>query len=326
MVILPNIDGKIWHIEQKIIELIHQYNTDQKLTISMNQEGPCLQSLGLFDLLDNLCERFHWDKNCIEIFTNNLLESHSEYRIKKLAPLHLLSSAQKFCKSNSLKEKDFTSLKHFGIFIGRSNWLRLWLSSLIYSKYNDITIQTFHYDPSVDYHRENLGIDSLLSSLNNDQLELSHVVNLLEKSPILIDQCLPEYPILTPAHYEISKVYHRFFVEIVCETYSQGTTFYPTEKIWRPIACKTPFIVQGPANYYHNLRKIGFKTFNQWWDEGFTEDNYTHQPREIIKILDSLSRLTRSQLKNMYTEMAPILEHNYQLLQELSANNIVRMF
>lgn len=121
----------------------------------------------------------------------------------------------------------------------------------------------------------------------------------------------------------ISKVYNTFFVDVVCETFSEGRTFFPTEKIWRPIICKTPFIVQGPVNYLHNLKQLGFKTFNDWWDESYDEDGGL---TAIETIKRNINMLSTRDVAHMYTEMQDILEHNFQRLTELTSRDFTRIY
>ena len=127
---------------------------------------------------------------------------------------------------------------------------------------------------------------------------------------------IDSYPILTPAHFNISKVYREFFVEIVCETFCAGRSFYPTEKTWRPFICQTPFLMQGPKDFLKNLKKLGFKTFSTWWDESYDEDvgleNGKVSIRTIQKNIEMLSNLTTAELHNMLDDMKGTLEHNYQ--------------
>ena len=324
LITLPNIDGKIWDVERSVVDIINELDNNGKVTISLNHEGPCAESLKLYDLLDDICEKGNFLKSSITILTNNVLEKHSEYTLVISGPLYL-NTVKTFIKSHKFPEKDFDNLKHFGLFIGRSNWLRLWVTSEVFCNFKDISLITFHYNTDVDFHREHLGVDDLLRNLGKSA-NLESVTKLVEQCPVVLEQSLPLYPIVTPSHFEIAKVYHNFFVEIICETYCQGTTFYPTEKLWRPIALKTPFIVQGPKNYYHNLHKMGFKTFSNWWDEGFTNDDYNYQPMEIFRILHQLASLSVTELEGLYIDMQTTLDHNYQRLMSLTPTDFVRAF
>jgi hypothetical protein len=63
--------------------------------------------------------------------------------------------------------------------------------------------------------------------------------------------------------------YHNFAVEIVCETYTLGNTFFPTEKTIRPLMAAKPILVYGPRYFLARLRELGFRTYNEIWDESY---------------------------------------------------------
>ena len=313
MVIIPNIDGHIWNIEQVVVDMIYEYQQKGMLYINLNSEGPDASCLGLYTILDNLCNKFKFKKNKIFIETNNVLEFNLEYNIIINAPLYV-DYGQQFIKNNIILPKSIK--KHFGIFIGRSNWTRLDLSAEIYNLYRDKSLQTFHYDSSSDFHKNHLGLEKLLHTKGCDQI--SRINKLILASPIREE--IPQYPIIAPAHLEIAKLYPDFFVEIVCETYSLGKSFYPTEKIWRPIMCLTPFIVQGPIDYLKNLKQLGFKTFANYWDESYDKDGF-YGINTIKQNLKSLSELSIEELTSMYRDMQPILEHNRDVFMSITESS-----
>jgi predicted nucleotidyltransferase len=322
MVVLPNINGLIWDIEYRVADILNEFNQTQQIDISLNQEGPCAETLGLYQLLDYLTSQFGIEKNKITIHTCNQLEQHSEYQIKKYIPWYI-PEINNFYNHNkhNFKPKTFdTAFKTFGLFIGRSNWVRLWLASEIFTEYRDDTVMTFHYNRDLEFHRPHCGVDELINQ-NVDLAVLDKIDRLLQNSPVTVDNIMQEYPMLIPSNLNIAKVYHNFFCEIVCETYFTGTSFLPSEKILRPIMLKTPFIVHGPQNYLKNLKRLGFKTFDQWWSEGYSEDPHNHQPVEILKIIEDLSKKPTTELAQMYQEMQPVLEHNLATLQSLTAKD-----
>jgi hypothetical protein len=63
--------------------------------------------------------------------------------------------------------------------------------------------------------------------------------------------------------------YNQFQIEIVAETMCAGTTFFPTEKTFRPMTGQRPFLVFGPVHFLNNLRELGFRTYNECWDESY---------------------------------------------------------
>lgn len=329
MIIMPNIDRKFWDIEYRIIDVVSEYQKTGSVIINLNGEGICARTSGLYDLLDYVCGKFSVPKKQIIIQTCNQLEQHPEYTIRKSPPLPVhIDKTQIFVKNHpsSFQDKIFDqNFKLFGSFISRSNSIRLRLSAVLYNLYKDQTVMTFHYDHGLDYHRNHLGLDDMFKTPHRD-IELDYALALIKDSPIKILDMEESYPILSPAHLNISKLYHNFLIEIVCETYFTGNTFFPTEKIWRPISMKTPFIVQGPENYYKNLRKLGFKTFHGYWDEGFNEDPCDYQPDCIIDIIRQLSMKSLVELQSMYDDMKSILEHNFNVFMELKSEDFKDVF
>jgi len=263
----------------------------------------------------------------VSICTSNQIEHHNEYKIVKYPPLYVPETNEFYNQNkHNFKPKTFDdAFQTFGLFIGRSNWVRLWLASALHSNYRDKTVMTFHYDRNVDFHRPHCGVDELMNQ-NVDLALLDQVFKLLQVSPVTVDSIIEQYPMLSPAHLNIAKVYHNFFCEIVCETYFSGNSFYPTEKIWRPIILKTPFIVHGPQNYLANLKRLGFQTFDRWWSEGYEQDTPDYQPVEILNIIDDLSKKSTTELAQIYQEMQPVLDHNLATLQSLTPEDFHRVF
>jgi len=325
MIIVPNIDSKIWDPESMILDIVGEISQGHPVEISLNAEGPCAESLGLYRILDDICERFSYPREKITILTCNQVEYHPEYRIEIEPPLYI-DATQEFAPtvqdySSKSLQQDF---RHFGIFIGRSNWIRLWLASVMREKYNHKTAMTYHWKLSDEFHSAHIGLDDMLR-WNAGPADVARASEFLAQCPMgLTEQT--SYPILSPEHLNICKIYHGFFLEVVCETYYSGRSFYPTEKIWRPLLMKTPFVVHGPVDYLRNLRQLGFRTFDAWWDEGY--DDYGHGTRveKILDLLDHLQAMSPEDLRSMYQNMLPTLEHNHQVFMSLRESDFAKAF
>ena len=107
------------------------------------------------------------------------------------------------------------------------------------------------------------------------------------------------------------------FIFVVTETcYWQDKT-HLTEKIFKPIVLRMPFILVGCANNLAYLRSYGFRTFGEFWDEGYDSvADPIERMRAIVKILKDISNLSSQQQKDLLSEMQPILDHNYQLFND----------
>ena len=73
-------------------------------------------------------------------------------------------------------------------------------------------------------------------------------------------------------------------------------------------------IVMGSAGVLMYLRRMGFKTFWEFWDEDY--DGYSEQARykKIVELINNISKKSNNDLMEMYNRMQPILDHNYNLL------------
>ena len=82
---------------------------------------------------------------------------------------------------------------------------------------------------------------------------------------------------------------------------------------------RTPFITMGPTAFLSNLKnRYGFKTFDAWWDESYDRLQHYERIQEIYKITDRLDLLSNNERLNMFAEMQPVLEHNYNRVLELN--------
>jgi hypothetical protein len=107
------------------------------------------------------------------------------------------------------------------------------------------------------------------------------------------------------------------FVFLVTETcYFQSKT-HLTEKIFKPIVLRMPFLLLGCAHNLAYLRSYGFNTFGDFWDESYdTIEDPVARLQAVTEILKDLSKMSADQQKEMLLAMEPILEHNYQLFND----------
>lgn len=103
-----------------------------------------------------------------------------------------------------------------------------------------------------------------------------------------------------------------------CE-YSEPTGNY-SEKTLYAIRHLKPFIIVGQPYSLELLKKTGFKTFNEFWDESY-DNELNHEKRfiKLLELIDSIDNLSVDDLKELYTKMKPVLDYNYNLLVKLSS-------
>ena len=104
------------------------------------------------------------------------------------------------------------------------------------------------------------------------------------------------------------------FVYVVTETCYWEQKCHLTEKIFKPIASRMPFVLIGPAHNLKYLRSYGFQTFATWIDESYDAiEDPVLRMQAIGQVLEDLCKLSLPELENMLSRMADVLEYNYNL-------------
>jgi hypothetical protein len=106
-------------------------------------------------------------------------------------------------------------------------------------------------------------------------------------------------------------IWQQAFINVVTETTTEGR--FLSEKIWKPIIGKRPFMLVGPPDQLTFLQEMGFKTFDNFWDESYNlAKNNESSIDHIVTMLKNMAKLSHKEQYQMYQEMIPILEHNHQ--------------
>jgi hypothetical protein len=99
---------------------------------------------------------------------------------------------------------------------------------------------------------------------------------------------------------------------VVTETIFYDEKLHLTEKIFKPIVARRPFLLVGAPGNLAYLKSYGFRTFNRWIDESYDlEKDPDQRLTKIVNELDKLCKLSESELVQMYEEMQDILEYNF---------------
>lgn len=98
-------------------------------------------------------------------------------------------------------------------------------------------------------------------------------------------------------------------------TYTMTDQVFITEKTYRIIAGKAPFIIVGFTNTLQVLRDSGYKTFHPYIDESYDLiENDEERLNAIIKEVQRLCDFSKSQWQEWATKITPIVNHNQKVL------------
>jgi hypothetical protein len=91
--------------------------------------------------------------------------------------------------------------------------------------------------------------------------------------------------------------------------------FFFSEKTWKFIACKKPFLLAGYPNSLALLRTMGYKTFHPYIDETYDTIEDTEKRLELIADeIERLSNLSDSEILEWEHSVQPIILHNFNVL------------
>lgn len=122
----------------------------------------------------------------------------------------------------------------------------------------------------------------------------------------------------SPSDYRMDEAYLRSFCVIVTESFFALPTGIVSEKVMNAVKLGRPFIIVGPPRTLEYMHKLGFQTFERYWDEDYdSEINHETRLLKIFKVIDYINSMDIDQLKVWYSNMEDIIQHNANLLKNL---------
>lgn len=300
----------IWNPACLVVDIIKEYQEQGQVCIDLNAEGPCADSIGLYQILDNICERFDFDKKRITILTCNFEEMHEEYIIERQPQHWIHSSVQAFKQLNFFADDKDVTKNLFGCIYNKPSWDRLCILSYIHANTDSLSllccngiwqgacVNSLYLDNLVDYFPEMFFpvTDFLKTCPTNAAGDTLKLTPNIEQAMALAWR------------------YNEFFIDIVGETHSQGRSFFITEKTLRPMLAMTPVILQAPKSFLSTLKSdYGVRSFDRWWNEDYDNYDGSERLKRIFKIIDVIDSWTLGDRQHVYREMQPTLRHNQAL-------------
>jgi len=147
---------------------------------------------------------------------------------------------------------------------------------------------------------------------------------LQRQQPLIIDRDLPldfeSYYRTNGAVVNSGEVwpYHDTCFSIVTETQFNNEVLFISEKIWKPIQNRHPFLVVGTPGTLAYIRLLGFQTFNPLIDERYDSlAGNEHRMQALFDCIDTLGNLDDNQRLALLRRTEPILLHNERHLRQL---------
>lgn len=118
--------------------------------------------------------------------------------------------------------------------------------------------------------------------------------------------------------------YQNSLVSIITETNFEQSEVTLTEKSYKPIKEKHPFIIVGVNGAIKGMQDAGFKTFGEFWDESYDTIPEPHMRMQFIKnIIADIGTWDQARILDFRQRVKPILDHNFNVLKHSTPRNIV---
>lgn len=147
---------------------------------------------------------------------------------------------------------------------------------------------------------------------------LANIDNMINDMPFVIDRSD-----FDTNFYNIhsKEMYENSYFNLVNETLFYEKELFLSEKIFKPILNYQPFIIAGSAGILNSLRKVGFETFPELFDESYDLiDDNTDRIEKIMDILLHLANTPIETIHKRYIDQTDKLIYNKKLITE---SNIV---
>lgn len=114
-----------------------------------------------------------------------------------------------------------------------------------------------------------------------------------------------------------------FKLDVRKETYDEKSVFF-SEKIFKPIICKHPFIMLNRPYGLQFLRKLGYKTFHPFINESYDiMENDSDRLLAIVAEVERLSKQSEKEWLEWLNNVSEIVEHNYSTIMSKRTQDFI---
>lgn len=322
------VSGDCWYNQPEVEQLLADTPRNTDLVLDLNSEGPSLERLGVTGVIDAWLGQHNQDPATVTVTRwSNGAETIRYNTYMCSVPSHFWPMSGDY-KVNPVA--DLPNSEHlFGLFLGRGSISRnvilyqvcqQWADKFLISRLRSYTPEGTRVPEPWNIHNrtgwkmlESLG-DWIPDNQHDQVIEWFRTTEFVS-----IDNRTIKDQFGDPVNHSIHnrsmlEHYHKFSIELVCETYTLGNTFFPTEKTVRPIMGTKPWLIYGAPGYINNLKLMGFKSFDSLWDESYDQLEGPARWIAIQKIINTLTKLTPASLHMLLEQAHQIALFNRQKL------------
>jgi len=128
----------------------------------------------------------------------------------------------------------------------------------------------------------------------------------------------------------VKHLYDNSLVNIITETYFFNKIIHITEKTYKPIAFMQPFIMVAAAGSLKHIKDMGFKTFEDFWDETYDlEVDDKKRFTMIVSLIETIAKWTEEEKTQFTFKVKDIVDYNVahlNTMQDIEIDNLIEKY
>jgi hypothetical protein len=309
--------GDYWINPQEVEDQIRSGNISEPVHLDFQAEGVSVTAAGIVQRLLAICDETGRSTGTIKLINNPNIVEHTPFENINATKQHNQPFRSHFLSGDLLRDywRDAPAVNSdaqlFGLFIGRRTVARDMIlrdcmeqpEKFLFSMMHSIIgVQTYDQQEVSQWVQAD-DIEEFLQWRQKIKISSLDGKSITDQYRRFVPQ--PE------TNKTILDFYPRFRIEIVPETYTQGDTFFPTEKTARPIMAEKPMLVYGPRYFLRRLRDLyGFRTYSDHWDESYDDFEGPVRWRAMWRVMQDVSLEALDSVHG-------IARHNRNTLEEM---------
>jgi hypothetical protein len=142
--------------------------------------------------------------------------------------------------------------------------------------------------------------------------------------PLILDTSDHKLNLMFDEFESTKKFYEDSFVNIISETNFFTNIVHLTEKSYKPIVYKQPFIMLGAAGSLQAMQRQGFKTFSDLWDESYDQEaDDTKRFFKVLELIKEIASWSDERKLEVSTTIESIVDFNYRILQKATSQLVI---
>lgn len=176
-------------------------------------------------------------------------------------------------------------------------------------------------------HKTDIWMDLISNNLVTKLgLPANYANEIYQTLPLTIDEFIGPAE-MAGLYSEVDPYYQTSLISVVTETNFENNDIFNTEKIFKPIVHRHPFIVVGPYKTLEHLKDMGYKTFSEFWDESYDDiEDPTERLLKIVEVSKEIRNWDSEKKKLFFYKSMIITNHNYEVLSKLYPNTMRKNF